>query len=132
MIILNEKLRLLKYINLSPKYDTSYGLIRFICKHIRHPSDISGVSIFFLRLYDELYHEIVFKKLKIQKRVLRIFESLAIPVEEQSERKLARLCHQIKKVRYEMEKDRGKRESKSSHHGEAVVPPPLSRREMHF
>jgi hypothetical protein len=106
MIILNEKLRLLKYIKLSPKYDTSYGLMRFITKHIRRPSDISGVSVFFLKLYDELYHEIVFKKLKIQKKVLRIFESLAIPIEEQNEKKLARLCHQIKKVRFEMEKDR--------------------------
>jgi hypothetical protein len=114
MIILNEKLRLLKYINLSPKYDTSYGLIRFINKHIRHPSDISGVNHFFLRLYDELYHEIVFKKLKIQKKVLRIFESLAIPIEEQSERKLVKLCRQIKKVRFEMEKEKGKGGSKSS------------------
>jgi hypothetical protein len=109
MIILNEKLRLLKYIKLSPKYDTSYGLIRFICKHIRHPSDISGISCFFLRLYDELYHEIIFKKMKIQKKVLRIFESLAIPIEEQSEKKLTKLCNQIKKVRFEMEKERKRR-----------------------
>jgi hypothetical protein len=56
-------------------------LIRFLSKHIKGPQDIEGVHPFFSTLYDEIYHEIMFKHIAIQKNILRIFERLALPLE---------------------------------------------------
>ena len=40
--------------------------------------------ILFSGVYDELYHEILTKKISIPKRILRVVEMLASPVYEQS------------------------------------------------
>ena len=102
MIILREKFRLLRYIKLPLVKDPSYRLMAFIHRHIRGPGDIITTNSFFMKLYDELYHEIVFKKLRIQKKVLRIFEALASPMEEQNERETLLLFAKIKQIRNEL------------------------------
>jgi len=81
MILLKEKLCLLKYLKIKDYDNISYYLMRFLSKHITWPQDIEGTHSFFVALYDEIYHELLFKQIHIQKNILRIFERLALPFE---------------------------------------------------
>jgi len=105
MILLKEKLRLLKYFSIGSSKD----LIFFISKNIKHPTDILHRSAFFAQLYDETYHELASRQIKIQKKVWRILEFLALPIEQHSEKKLLFCCTQIKKIRKEVYKEEVKK-----------------------
>ncbi|MEI8091112.1 MAG: hypothetical protein WCG98_02430 [bacterium] len=65
-----------------------------------------------MKLYDELYHEIAMKKINVQKKVLRIFELLALPIDENDKRQLVFIYNRIKQVRKEIMKERKKQKLK--------------------
>lgn len=79
--------------------------MRFISKNIKHPTDILHRGSFFSQLYDEVYYELALKRIKIQKKVLRIIEFLALPIEQHKEKELVLCCNQIKKIRKEVYKE---------------------------
>ena len=108
MILLKERLKLLKYFAIGSSKD----LMRFISKNIKHPTDILHRGSFFSQLYDEVYHELAFKRIRIQKKVLRIFEFLALPIEQHKEKELIFCCNQIKKIRREVYKEELKKKLK--------------------
>lgn len=56
-------------------------------------------------MYDELYHDLALKKIFVQKRVLRIVESLALPPEQQSDKKLTSLCQKIHIMKQDIKKE---------------------------
>jgi len=105
MIHLKEKMRLLHYFSLHQTKNLSKLLIQFISKHIKNPPDILHRGAFFSKLYDEVYHELASKQVTIQKKVWRILEFLALPIEHHSEEQLALCCNQIRKVRKEIYKE---------------------------
>jgi len=109
MILLKERLKLLKYFSIGSSKD----LMRFISTNIKHPTDILHWGSFFSQLYDEIYYELALKRIKVQKKVLRIVEFLALPIEKHSEKELILCCNQIKKIRKEVYKEELK---KKLHH----------------
>lgn len=42
--------------------------------------DIRMINVFCMELYDILYYYIMFDKIKVMKKMLRIFELLAVPI----------------------------------------------------
>lgn len=92
----------------------SYGLATFIWQHIKRPEDIIRWASFFMKLYDDLYHDLATKQLTIQKKVLRLLESLAIPIEQQNEKKLTTLCQRIQIVKKEIIKERNSQKPSNS------------------
>lgn len=84
----------------------SYGLATFIWQHIKTPQDILRRTSFFVKLYDDLYHEMSLKQISIQKKVVRLLESLALPLEQKSEKKLLTICQRIQLVKSEMLKQK--------------------------
>lgn len=105
MIHLKEKMRILHYFSLHQTKNLSKLLIQFISKHIKHPPDILHRGPFFSKLYDEIYHELAFKQIAIQKKVWRILEFLALPIEHHSEKQLVLCCNQIRRIRKEIYKE---------------------------
>lgn len=51
---------------------------------------------FLIELYDTLYHYIVFDKIRVEKRILRILEELAIPIQYIGEQKWRQNLNKIK------------------------------------
>jgi hypothetical protein len=90
------------------KKNVSYGLVTFIWQHVKKPQDVLRRTSFFIKLYDDLYHELTLKQLIVQKKVLRLLEALALPVEQQNEKKLTILCQKICLVKEEMMKEKKK------------------------
>ena len=70
-------------------------LIHFLSKHIKSPEDIEGVYPFFSSLYDEIYHEIMFKHVAIPKNILRVFERLALPFETHTSQQRRQIYQRI-------------------------------------
>ena len=104
MILLKEKLRLLRYLKLTSSPDLARHLILFLARHIKWPNDILWVQTFFSTLYDELYHEIMFKKIPLQKGLLRIFEALALPAQAHTEKQRSLIYQQIRVFRQTLRK----------------------------
>lgn len=46
--------------------------------------NLDGMYRLFNWLYEELYHDLILKKIKIEKKVLRIIEELASPINQKS------------------------------------------------
>jgi len=64
---------------------------------IEKAKDIWEVNKFFSELYDELYYDIIFKKIKIDKRTSRILENLAMPLDRKSDNEWKDLIKKISK-----------------------------------
>jgi hypothetical protein len=76
-------------------------LIRFLSKHIKSPQDIEDVHPFFSTLYDEIYHEVMFKQIFIQKNILRIFERLSLPLETSTPQQRREIYQRILMIKSE-------------------------------
>ena len=73
-------------------------LMKDIMKNkIEKNKDIEDVNKFFSELYDELYYDIIFKKIKIDKKTSRLLESLAMPIYKKSDKERQELIKKIKK-----------------------------------
>jgi hypothetical protein len=64
---------------------------RFLIKIIKRVSEktpnFSLLNAFCIELYDHLYHHLMFNKIKIQKKITRILEDLALPLPYAGEEK---------------------------------------------
>lgn len=74
------------------------GLMKDIMKDkIEKTKDLSEVNKFFSELYDDLYYDIIFKKIKIDKRTSRLLEDLAMPIDRKSDKGWQDLLDKIKR-----------------------------------
>lgn len=64
---------------------------------IEKAKDIWEVNKFFSELYDELYYDIIFKKIKIDKKTSRILENLAMPLDRKTDNEWNDLIKKISK-----------------------------------
>ena len=56
-------------------------ILQIIKKTRKNSQNIQFYNQFFIELYDVLYHHIIFDKIRIEKKILRILEELAIPMQ---------------------------------------------------
>ncbi|MEI8253136.1 MAG: hypothetical protein WCG25_05310 [bacterium] len=74
------------------------GLMKDIMKDkIEKTKDLSEVNKFFSELYDDLYYDIIFKKIKIDKRTSRLLEDLAMPIDRKTDKGWQDLLDKIKR-----------------------------------
>jgi N-acetylmuramic acid 6-phosphate (MurNAc-6-P) etherase len=62
-----------------PRADISGLLQDIIIHYIQKEKDIVKIITFFGKIYDELYYDIIFQNIKVEKRVARLLENLAGP-----------------------------------------------------
>ena len=74
------------------------GLMKDIMKDkIEKTKDLSEVNKFFSELYDDLYYDIIFKKIKIDKRTSRLLEDLAMPIDRKTDKGWENIVNKIKR-----------------------------------
>ena len=61
--------------------------------------DIKMLNQFFIELYDMLYHYIIFDKIKIAKKLVRLLEELALPLSYTREHKWVESFKKLKKIK---------------------------------
>lgn len=61
--------------------------------------DTELLNEFFIELYDSIYQDIVFDKIKIAKRVVRLLETLALPIEYVGKKKWYETLKRLGKVK---------------------------------
>lgn len=64
---------------------------------IGNTKDMWEINKFFSELYDDLYYDIIFKKIKIDKRISRILESLAMPLDRKTDNEWKNIIDKILK-----------------------------------
>jgi len=62
-------------------------------------NDFGIVNSFCIELYDIMYQDIIFGKIKIMKNFLRLFEKLALPISYIGEKKWNETLKKIVKIR---------------------------------
>ena len=60
--------------------DISKFLLQMIKQVKKETHDIRMINLFCIELYDMLYYHIMFDKIKVIKKILRLLEKLALPV----------------------------------------------------
>ena len=74
------------------------GLVKdIIKKKVNETKDLNILNKFFSELYDDLYYDIIFKKIKIDKRTSRMLESLAMPLDRKTDDERKELISKITK-----------------------------------
>ncbi len=82
----------------TPK-DISKFILQMIKKTKKENKDTVDVNLFFIELYDIIYYYVMFDKVKISKKILRILEALALPIKYVGEEKRKTVFKKIKKVK---------------------------------
>ena len=59
--------------------DVSRFLRDIVRNYLRQEQEINKITTFFSKIYDELYYDIIIKKIKVRRNVSRTLESLACP-----------------------------------------------------
>ena len=80
-------------------YDISKYILQVAKKIIKDTEDKKILNCFFIELYDMLYYYIIFGKIKIAKKILRLFEGLALPINSIGDEKRKEIIKKIKKMR---------------------------------
>lgn len=65
----------------------------------REGKDIRIANAFFIELYDMVYQYIVFDKVKIAKKVVRMLEELALPIRYVGEKRWMESFNRIRKIK---------------------------------
>ena len=74
------------------------GLMKNIMKNkLEKIKNLWEVNKFFSELYDDLYYDIIFKKIKINKSTCRLLENLAMPVDRKTDNEWKKLINKILK-----------------------------------
>ncbi|MFA7717437.1 MAG: hypothetical protein WC875_01875 [Candidatus Absconditabacterales bacterium] len=74
-----------------PHANLSEFLQDIIIQRLQKEKDIAKITSFFCEIYDKLYYDILFKNIKIEKRVIRLLESLAGPDYDRVEKQWKKL-----------------------------------------
>jgi hypothetical protein len=81
------------------KQDVSIFLLQTIKTMKREIKDIKALNSFFIEFYDMMYHHIIFRKVKIEKRVVRVLEDLALSSEQVGEEKRRETFKRVRKMK---------------------------------
>lgn len=65
----------------------------------REVKDIRALNSFFIEFYDMMYHHIVFRRVKVEKRVVRVLEALALSSEQVGEEKRSETFKRVRKMK---------------------------------
>ena len=82
-----------------PHADLSGFLQNIIIRHLQKEKDIARITSFFGKIYDELYYDILFKNIRVEKRVIRLLETLAGPSYSKTESQRRELFEKNSKKR---------------------------------
>ena len=79
--------------------DISKFLLQMIKNVRKETKDIRMINSFCIELYDILYYYIMFDKISISKKILRLLEELALPISYVGEHKRAETLKKICKLK---------------------------------
>jgi hypothetical protein len=82
----------------NPK-DISEFLLQIIKNIKKNTTDIKTINLFCIQVYDMIYYDIIFDKVKISKKILRILEELALPIKYIGEEKRKENLQKIKMIK---------------------------------
>ena len=74
-----DKEEVINQIKANTKKDMDALIKHIITEKLRQEKDPQKLYEFFTYIYDNLYHDIIFKKIHISKQLVTILETLAIP-----------------------------------------------------
>ena len=75
-----NKEEVIKEIKINTKKDIDALLKHIITEKLTQEKDPKKLYEFFTYIYDNLYHDIIFKKIYINKQIVNVLEALAMPV----------------------------------------------------
>lgn len=81
------------------KQGASKLLLQTIKNMEKKIKNIRILNLFFIEFYDMMYHPIIFRKIKVEKRVVRILEVLALSSEQIGEKKRNETLKRAKKIK---------------------------------
>lgn len=79
--------------------DISKLLLQMIKKVKKETQDIRMINSFCMELHDILYYALISRKVRIAKKILRLLESLALPISYIGERKRNETLKKICKIK---------------------------------
>ncbi len=79
--------------------DISKFLLHMIKKIKKETKDMKLLNVFFIELYDILYQEILFDRVVIPKKFLRLFEELALPMKYIGNQKWAETLKKLMRLK---------------------------------
>ncbi|MFA6255786.1 MAG: hypothetical protein WC606_01260 [Candidatus Absconditabacterales bacterium] len=79
--------------------DISKFLLQMIKNVKKEIKDIRMINSFCIELYDILYHYIMFDKIRVIKKLLRLLEELALPIRYVGEQKWNETLKKITKIK---------------------------------
>lgn len=79
--------------------DISKKFLSIIKTMIKTTKDVKMVNGFCIQLYDMMYYEIMFNKIRIAKKILRVFEELALPIKYIGEEKWKDTLKRMKNIK---------------------------------
>lgn len=75
-----QKKSIFSLLHIQEKKDVSKFLLKIIKKMRKEIKDIRMINLFCIELYDILYYYIMFDKIRVIKKLLRLLETLALPI----------------------------------------------------
>lgn len=94
-----EKKIIFEYFHKNANQDVSRFLLQMIKGMRRELKETKTLNIFFMEFYDMTFHYVALRKVRIEKRVLRVFEILALPTSEFSEKRWKEVFKRVRKIR---------------------------------
>ncbi|MCX6823021.1 MAG: hypothetical protein NTX91_03405 [candidate division SR1 bacterium] len=82
-----------RFINDHKHGDISPMIKQIIHNFLRREKEIAKITIFFSKIYDKLYYDVLFKNIKIEKKTFRILENLASPTYSKTEEEWENILH---------------------------------------
>ena len=79
--------------------DISKIILQTIKSVKKETQDIRMINIFCMELHDMLYYSIMFRKIRVAKKILRLFETLALPIHYTGPKKRNETLKKICKIK---------------------------------
>jgi len=76
---------LINLIRKKTKSDLDKLIKKIIKEYLSKEKDFKEIYLYFNSVYDNIYHDILFKKIHISKKTVRILETLAMPIRDKHE-----------------------------------------------
>ncbi len=94
-----QRHKIFKMFQKKASHDISKILISMLKNVIKDIKDLKILNAFIIELYDMLYYYVLFDKIKIAKKILRLLEELALPFNYIGEDKRREIAKKIKKIK---------------------------------
>ena len=92
-----EKQQVIELLKKQSNKDLSILMKDIMKSKIEKTKDMWEINKFFSELYDDLYYDIIFKKIKIDKKTSRILESLAMPLDRKTDNERKDIIKKLRK-----------------------------------